>query len=163
MSYYKRSALVIGSAFQSSSPKASISAISLVRPVVLAAEAAYHEGDEEKLRLYANEVRMRAWDYEESEKITSSGAALLDDLYLERRLEMAMEGERFYDLKRTGKLTEALSDFVEYNMKFNTDFDAKQESGSLFDPEKHTVFPIPQGQMDLSEAEGVKLEQNPNY
>jgi len=131
--------------------------------LLLAAEAAYHEGDEGKARDYANMVRMRAWDNKESEKIISSGTVLLDELYLERRLEMAMEGERFYDLKRTGKLTQALSDFVDYNMNSNTDFDAKQESGSLFDPDKHTLFPIPQGQIDLSEGEGVKLEQNPNY
>ena len=76
---------------------------------------------------------------------------------------MAMEGERFYDLRRTGKLTEALSAFVEYNMQSNTDFDANQDKGSLFDPEKHTLFPIPQSQIDLSEGEGVVLEQNPNY
>jgi hypothetical protein len=131
--------------------------------LLLAAEAAYHEGDEGKARQYANLVRMRAWDNKDSEQIVSSGTALLDELYLERRLEMAMEGERFYDLRRTGKLTEALSDFVEYNMKFNTDFDAKNNKGELFDPDKHTLFPIPQSQMDLSEGEGVMLEQNPNY
>jgi hypothetical protein len=131
--------------------------------LLLAAEAAYHEGNEDKARQYANMVRMRAWDNKESEKITASGTALLDDLYLERRLEMAMEGERFYDLKRTGRLTQALADFVDYNMNSNTDFDAKQTKGQLFDPGKHTVFPIPKSQIDLSAGEGVELEQNPNY
>lgn len=131
--------------------------------LLLAAEAAYHEGEEDKARQYANIVRMRAWDNKDSERIVSSGTTLLDELYLERRLEMAMEGERFYDLRRTGKLTEALSDFVEYNMNLNTDFDAEQDKGSLFEPEKHTLFPIPQSQIDLSEGEGVVLEQNPNY
>ncbi len=131
--------------------------------LLLAAEAAYHEGDEDKARQYANKVRMRAWDNKDSEKIATSGAALLKELYLERRLEMAMEGERFYDLKRTGKLTEALEAFVDYNMNHNTDFDAKNPTGELFDPEKHMVFPIPQSQIDLSEGEGIVLEQNPNY
>lgn len=74
-----------------------------------------------------------------------------------------MEGERFYDLRRTGRLTRALADFVDYNLNSNTDFDAGNTSGSLFDPEKHMYFPIPQSQIDLSEGEGVILEQNPNY
>ena len=33
--------------------------------LLLAAEAAYHEGEEDKARLYANMVRMRAWDNNE--------------------------------------------------------------------------------------------------
>lgn len=131
--------------------------------LLLAAEAAYHEGDEVKARQYANMVRMRAWDNNESEKIVATGTELLDEIYLERRLEMAMEGERFYDLRRTGRLTRALADFVDYNLNSNTDFDAGNTSGSLFDPEKHMYFPIPQSQIDLSEGEGVILEQNPNY
>ena len=76
---------------------------------------------------------------------------------------MAMEGERFYDLKRTGRLTEAMAAFVDYNMNHNTDFDAGNTKGALFNPDIHTVFPIPQNQIGLSEGEGVELVQNPNY
>jgi hypothetical protein len=50
-----------------------------------------------------------------------------------------MEGERFFDLVRTGKAQSVL--------------------GSLgFVVGKHELFPIPQGEVDLS-----NLSQNPNY
>ena len=51
----------------------------------------------------------------------------------ERRKELALEGHRFYDLKRWGLLDEALAEFVTYNTTQSTDpYDAGNRSGELF-------------------------------
>ncbi|MEO8795759.1 MAG: RagB/SusD family nutrient uptake outer membrane protein, partial [Daejeonella sp.] len=65
--------------------------------------------------------------------------ATLDNIYLERRLELATEGHRWYDLVRTGRAPAVL--------------------GSRgFIAGKHEILPIP-----LSELTNTKLVQNPNY
>jgi hypothetical protein len=65
--------------------------------------------------------------------------ATLDNIYKERRLELATEGHRWFDLVRTGKAAEAL-----------------QFKG--FVPGKHEVLPIP-----LEELNNTKLKQNEAY
>ncbi|NJK86171.1 MAG: RagB/SusD family nutrient uptake outer membrane protein [Bacteroidales bacterium] len=84
--------------------------------ILLAAEAAWYLGNEEYARKCVNDVRERAFRKAISENrisleditIKSSGTVLRDDIWQERRLELAGEGDRFYDLKRTGRL-EAVS------------------------------------------------------
>ena len=63
----------------------------------------------------------------------------LDVIAKERRLELAGEGHRFFDLVRTGKAATALS-------------------GRGFTTGKNEIFPIP-----LKELENTIIEQNPNY
>jgi hypothetical protein len=65
--------------------------------------------------------------------------ATLDNIYKERRLELATEGHRWYDLVRTGKAAQALA-------------------FKGFVAGKHEVLPIP-----LQELANTKLVQNPNY
>lgn len=68
-------------------------------------------------------------------------AATLDNIYKERRLELATEGHRFFDLVRTGRAAAVL--------------------GPLgFQANKHEVLPIPQQEVDITN--GV-LKQNPGY
>ncbi|RIJ42795.1 RagB/SusD family nutrient uptake outer membrane protein [Pontibacter oryzae] len=68
-------------------------------------------------------------------------AATLDNIYKERRLELATEGHRFFDLVRTDRAAAVL--------------------GPLgFQPNKHEVLPIPQEEVDITN--GV-LKQNPGY
>ena len=71
--------------------------------------------------------------------MTSSGNALMEDIYMERRLELSGEGLRFWDLVRTGKAPSTISNFV---------------SG------KHERFPLPQVEIDLA---GGNWNQNPGY
>jgi hypothetical protein len=90
-----------------------------------------------------------------------SGENLLQAIYDERRLEMAMEGHRYYDLKRTGRLAAAIADFYDYNINKSTDpYDAGNPQGVFFDPLRHHIFPIPQSEIDLS---GGVVVQNPEY
>lgn len=65
----------------------------------------------------------------------------LENVYNERRLELATEGHRFFDLVRTGKAAAIL--------------------GPLgFTPNKNEVLPIPQSEIDVTKN---VLEQNKNY
>lgn len=113
--------------------------------LLLTAEAAYHQGNEPLARELVNQVRARARRSATSPDvlpdITASGTALLEAIYHERRVELGLEGHRFFDLVRTGRAEDVLG---------NAGFTAGQ----------HEVFPIPQRQIDLS---GGNLKQNPGY
>ncbi len=89
-----------------------------------------------KARTYLNLVRRRAFG-DLLHDISASGNTLYLAILDERRLELAMEGERFFDLVRTGHAAGKLSGFV---------------TG------KHEVFPIPQTEINIS-----GLPQNAGY
>ena len=89
------------------------------------AEAAYFKGLESEARIYVNLIRARAqnstkplgsalgqtsnYSYDalagaSVSPIITSGDALLKDIWKERRLELALEGIRYFDLIRTGRI-----------------------------------------------------------
>ncbi|MEO6253583.1 MAG: RagB/SusD family nutrient uptake outer membrane protein [Ferruginibacter sp.] len=106
--------------------------------LLMAAEAFNKSSNDVKAQTYLNLVRRRAFG-DLLHDITATGTTLYDVILNERRLELAMEGERFFDLVRTGKATSVL--------------------GPLgFVAGKHELFPIPQGEVDLA-----GLTQNPGY
>lgn len=72
-----------------------------------------------------------------------SQASMRDKVYKERRVEMAFEHDRIFDLKRTGRAATVL-----------------QALGKPYITPKHNLFPIPQRQIDLS---GNRIVQNPGY
>jgi starch-binding outer membrane protein, SusD/RagB family len=82
-----------------------------------------------------NQVRARA----------GLGATTLSqaNVWKERRVELAMENDRFFDLVRQGRAGAVL-----------------RAHGKSFVDGKHELFPIPQRQIDLS---GGRLTQNPGY
>ncbi|MGL1888130.1 MAG: RagB/SusD family nutrient uptake outer membrane protein [Reichenbachiella sp.] len=125
--------------------------------LLIHAEAAYHNGQEGMARTSLNEVRGRV----SLVPVNVSGATLLQAIYDERRKELAMEGHRLYDLRRTGELADAIEDFVNYNTNTSTDpYDSGNSAKELFDASRHLVFPIPQTEIDLSEG---RITQNDNY
>lgn len=89
-----------------------------------------------KAQGYLNQVRQRAFG-DANHNITTTGAALKQAIWDERRLELAMEGDRFFDLVRTGQAATKITGF---------------KTG------KNEVFPIPQSEVDVS-----GLTQNPGY
>jgi len=64
------------------------------------AEAYAHDDQEELARQDLNRIRERAGLDPVDDGLT--GQALLDEILLQRRLELAFEGHRFFDLKRQG-------------------------------------------------------------
>jgi hypothetical protein len=109
--------------------------------VLLMAAEAYNRAstpNDTKAQQYLNQVRRRAFMVTDASKdITSTGTTLKQAIWDERRLELAMEGDRFFDLVRTGQAAAKLKGFV---------------AG------KHELFPIPQREVEVS-----GLAQNPNY
>jgi hypothetical protein len=125
--------------------------------LLLQAEILYHTSDEGGARNAVNEVRNRVG----LTPIASSGPNLLLAIYKERQMELAMEGHRYYDLKRTGRLTEVIQDFYDYNQNRSTDpYDAGHNKGALFRPGIHELFPIPAS--EVLRSEGV-IEQNTGF
>lgn len=85
----------------------------------------------------------------------------------ERKLELAMEGHRFFDLQRyddgTGLMAEILNSYVQYELNVPGDMFSYLQ-GAKFTQGKNELYPIPQPQIDLSSTnEGLTLEQNPGY
>ena len=72
-----------------------------------------------------------------------SQSSMRDKVYKERRVEMAFEHDRMFDLRRTGRAASIL-----------------QALGKPYSSPKHDLFPIPQRQIDLS---GNRINQNPGY
>jgi hypothetical protein len=88
-------------------------------------------GDVNKAKYYLDQVRQRAG--------LSSVPATLDNIYNERKLELATEGHRWFDLVRTGKAASVLA-FKGFKAGINE------------------VLPIP-----LNELNNTKLVQNNGY
>lgn len=130
--------------------------------LLIDAEAAYHNGNESVALTSLNLVRERANRLNPGSVLprASSGTQLLNDIWLERRLELAMEGHRYYDLVRQHRLVQVIKDFYTYNNSTSTDpYDKGNPKGADV-AEKHNLFPIPQQDIDLSK--GV-LTQNPGF
>lgn len=83
----------------------------------------------------------------------------LSAIYFERKLELGMEGHRFFDLVRWGIAEQELNAYFSYQGKLTEDV-----SKGKFIKGKSEYYPIPQRQIDLSQAGGAPvLKQNPGY
>ncbi|MCF6406558.1 RagB/SusD family nutrient uptake outer membrane protein [Chitinophaga filiformis] len=83
----------------------------------------------------------------------------LKAIRFERKLELAMEGQRFFDIVRWGTASAELTRFFAYESKITTDV-----TGGKFVVGRNENYPIPQRQIDLSFKNGAKtLEQNAGY
>ena len=79
----------------------------------------------------------------------------------ERKLELALEGHRFFDLNRWGIAQTEINRFMDYEGAF---FPASYLNEGRFSTNKNEYFPIPQRQIDLSTVGGVpQLTQNQGY
>ena len=101
--------------------------------LLMNAEAAFHVGQDINTPL--TKVRARAG--------LLPAPATLDAIWKERRVELALEHDRFWDLVRQGRASQVLN-----------------AVGKHFIQGKHELLPIPNSQIQLS---GGKLTQNPFY
>ncbi len=115
--------------------------------VLMAAEAAVMLGNNAKALTYINMIRTRARNCSTSGVPADlTGTITLDQVKKERRVELALEGHRFFDLVRWNDAYNKLNDMV------------RTADGYIIQyvKGKHEFFPIPQREIDLSEG---KLKQ----
>ena len=92
--------------------------------------------------------------------------AARDAVRLERRIELAMEGHRMYDLRRWGILAQTMNAyFAANNARSNDDPSKRRYLSEAFNVEaKHQAYPLPGVQVDLSEVDGSPmLKQNDGF
>ena len=126
----------------------------------------------EEARTLINKVRTRAKTSTYVKKLDGSGNAAnyLVNPYpsvnwakdyarkavrFERRLELAMEGNRFYDLLRWANVSQTMNEYYTTEGKKRTFM-----AGAKFQAGKHEYLPIPQSEIDLSPT---LYSQNPGY
>jgi hypothetical protein len=113
--------------------------------VLLAAEAAIMAGDNAKALTYINMVRTRArMCGVEGNTVPAdiTGTVTIEQLQHERRLELAMEGHRFFDLVRR-RLAEE---------KIDGSYLDNQQVTVTFSSPKNDFFPIPEGEVNRSQG-----------
>lgn len=95
---------------------------------------------------------------------TFTAANALTAIRFERRLELAMEGHRFFDLQRWDKdqpgfMEQVLDRYIAREKSLRP---LKKDAD--FTKGKNEIFPIPQNEIDQMNADGtVRLVQNPGY
>lgn len=88
-------------------------------------------------------------------------------IMFERKLELAMEGQRFFDLQRwdngTGTvMAPALNAYAEAEKTRPTFFGVNKSA--QFTAQKNEYYPLPQSQVDIANSSGkIVLKQNPKY
>ena len=108
--------------------------------LLIKAEVENELGNTTPAQTALNQIRNRAGL---PNTIANTQPLLRDAIWKERRVEMAFEHDRMFELRRTGRAAAVL-----------------QALGKPYISPKHNLFPIPQRQIDLS---GNRIMQNPGY
>lgn len=119
--------------------------------LLLKAEALIAKGDYSASAQIINQTRRRAGVGDLPQSASASNEAIMQAYLKERRLELAFEGQRWFDLVRLDKVEEVM----------NAVFDKDEGRPTQAMPYTHLsyVLPIPQAVMD----QNPNLEQNPGY
>ena len=126
------------------------------------AEAKYYLGDEPTCRQYINMIRSRPGV--NMPPVTETGAALLERLRHERRIELFMDEHRWFDVRRWKIAPVVLSFQVrKVDIVKNLVTGVKTYTYSVYQtrsfPDKMYYLPIPQTEINKTPA----LIQNPGY
>ena len=177
MAYYKsqEGKLTDGTSWTNGLTATNYKVIRFADVLLMAAEAEVEAGSLEKARGYVNQIRTRAnvqhvkdangndaANYAISNYTTpwTDQATARAAVRFERKLELGMEGHRFFDLVRWGVADQVLNAFLSYE---KTKL-ASAYGSATFVKGKNEYFPIPQRQIDLETSGGTSaLTQNPGY
>lgn len=155
-----------------------VSIIRFADVLLWAAECEVEVGSVDKARTFVNFVRNRAKTGRQVEVVYDdiggylASANYVVDIYntpwadqatarkavrFERRLELAMEGHRFFDLVRWGEIADFINN--EYLPNEKTRSPSNLTPSITFTANKNEYFPIPQIEVDLN----PNMIQNPGY
>ncbi len=142
--------------------------------LLMLAECEVEVGTIDKAREYVNLIRARAGNAagfvqtavnQANYKIGTYTAPWTDKnvareaVRTETRLELAMEGHRFFDLVRWKVADKVINDYITFEQNKRTYL-----KNVKFVPGKHEYFPIPQAEIINSSVDGKPtLKQNPGY
>jgi hypothetical protein len=158
--------------------------------LLLLAEAEAEAGSPENARAIVNQIRARAaakaqgpgtdrstiavplndpsitWaTYKVGQYLTPwDQATARQNVRIERRLELAMEGQRFFDLRRWGIADVTLNSYLNGQAGGAEKTRRSQLASSETFSAKHALYPIPDLQIQLSTVNGTSaLTQNPGW
>jgi len=141
--------------------------------LLMAAEAEIEVGSVEQARTYVNKIRARAANSFLKRSDGSNAANYVISTYdapwgdkdaaktavrFERKLELAEEGHRFFDLVRWGIAAPTINAYLSYEAP---KYGLGALNGATFTAGVDEYLPIPQGQIDLLGSDVLK--QNPGY
>ena len=131
------------------------------------AEAMYHCGNEDVAREYVNKIRKRARGGRENilPDVTESGETLLAKIQHERKVELAFEEHRFFDVRRW-KIAEDTDNKPGMGIEITRKADGTKSyeivpAGPVrkFNAPEHYLLPIPRSEIQKNDL----LKQNPGY
>lgn len=131
--YQSQSAETWNQAYKSSTGK-NLRILKYSDVLLIRAEAGFHVGATGESLARINELRTRAG-------LAELASITLEQIWKERRLEMAMEHDRWFDIVRTGQGVSAMA-----------------AVGKTFIPGKHEVFPIPNE--IIIQSNGLLMQNN---
>ena len=126
--------------------------------VLLMAAEAYNRKnspDDDRAQMYLNLVRDRV----ELDPVASTGDELFDAIKLERKLELAFESNRYFDLQRWGDAYDALKD--QGKQVPNGSGGYYEPQGAGYEQGKNELLPFPEYEMTVNTA--LEGQQNPGY
>ena len=135
--------------------------------LLMAAEAAVETGALEVGRGYVNQVRARAKNGPRADSSPNyvidtynsawtDQAAARNAVRHERRVELAMEGHRLFDLRRWGNMVSTLNTYIANEARTIANFGTKANAVQ----DKHNALPIPLNAIDSSQG---ALKQNAGH
>lgn len=141
--------------------------------LLMAAEAEIEGGSLDKAQQYINQVRMRAanpgsmvsgapanYQIKPYNAPFASQEEARKAVRFERRLELAMEGHRFFDLVRWGIAADVLNTYL---TKEKDRRSYLKGSVNGFTKNKNEYYPIPNRVIEIAKKDGNVLDQNPGY
>lgn len=138
--------------------------------LLIGAEAAIQIGQTGDAITWVNRVRNRARNAGNTGYPQNLSSVSLDDIYAERRVELAFEGHQFLDIVRTGRVSKVL---IQQAMQYATTTNQtvaedgsitvntiQEQFGDNFMIGRNEIWPVPQAEIDNTNG---SIKQNPNY
>ncbi|HPR30865.1 MAG TPA: RagB/SusD family nutrient uptake outer membrane protein [Prolixibacteraceae bacterium] len=129
--------------------------------LLMGAEAALNLGNSSDALAWVNRVRERARNSGNTGYPKALTTLTKEDIWNERRVELAFEGHQFWDIVRTGRAQKILKEeALQYQYTECPKGQVQEQFGDAFEIGKHELWPIPAA--EIANTNG-SVTQNPGY